>query len=808
MSFTNTNYEAKLSSTMTENWLVQIFKNNASSVITTATPNTTDNTHANYNLRFSFSETTYNGYDYYPAIINKPTISYSLDLKSFTTKTGAITLNIANIDLDGTTLLELLGSNFINGHVNILSQIDNDNTANNALQIFSGKVSSFGYRNNTIVLSIISNRPFQSVSLPQAKTTGDFSGSTIPYVLGDYGATSASTLSKSVYDLYKVPYIRNDLDNLVFLLPNKITDNTSSIVNMEFYDRNVQRFIPLNKAGFSSTTTAKRLDVSSATGGTTLEVNSQLVKTFNVLPNDIVDESDNEKSAFFTSELSSTAESNLENAFDTASDGSMNDTSFGTLGGTINASAPDDASGAATMFIKFPKPQGKITNFNLRIKYNLTLSGLNQGTYSDSGVKLLLNDATTNNIADEANAIFVFGTAGGSTTTRQKTSIGDTTFLSNIDSTTFNAICENGQVPDTMALTLKFLPEVDQDGDYDTITASLKIYGIFAQYTTALTTTTEPIAKQESNANIEALYLGQDITTSSFNGHSATNDNLNNPVSIHRQIIKDFVGIDSLATDADNVNNGYKAVADIRDSDASQHWKTRLALYKPEELERIMERLQYEGCFFFQYNPQAQQSTTISGVSELRYFTIEDSVNANVDLSQNDISDYELSITPTQDLETNLVVNFKQHPAESKYEHETTFEAGTHTTIFGDSSVQKQEINLNLLYDEDSIKSKVGSRNSSWINFKKSLFGEYKTIVSTTLVNPEKYAMLQVGDYIDFGEILFSELGSPFSEISDTFDSFVAMPTRLFSEAWSGKKFIITNLKRQVGKVSVITREV
>jgi hypothetical protein len=68
--------------------------------------------------------------------------------------------------------------------------------------------------------------------------------------------------------------------------------------------------------------------------------------------------------------------------------------------------------------------------------------------------------------------------------------------------------------------------------------------------------------------------------------------------------------------------------------------------------------------------------------------------------------------------------------------------------------------------------------------------------------------MLQVGDYIDFGEITFEELGSPFNEISDTFDSFVAMPTRLFKEAWSGKKFIITNLKRQVGKVSVQCREV
>jgi hypothetical protein len=88
------------------------------------------------------------------------------------------------------------------------------------------------------------------------------------------------------------------------------------------------------------------------------------------------------------------------------------------------------------------------------------------------------------------------------------------------------------------------------------------------------------------------------------------------------------------------------------------------------------------------------------------------------------------------------------------------------------------------------------------------LFGEYKTTVNATLVNPEKYGMLQVGDALDFGEILFSELGTPFNEISDTFDSFVAMPTRLFNEAWSGKKFIITNLKRQIGKVSVKCREV
>jgi hypothetical protein len=230
-----------------------------------------------------------------------------------------------------------------------------------------------------------------------------------------------------------------------------------------------------------------------------------------------------------------------------------------------------------------------------------------------------------------------------------------------------------------------------------------------------------------------------------------------------------------------------------------------LALYEAESLEQIMKKLQYEGCFFFQYSPQAQQ-TSIAGATSLRYFTIPDNPTASVDLSQNDISDYEIGITPAQDLETNIAVHYNKHPEENKYEFNEEYLSTNHNTIFGDSTVQKQDINLDLLYDAVAVSGTA--RNTSWINFRKKLFGDYKTTVSTTLVNPEKYALLEIGDFVDFGEILFSELGSPFNEISDTFDSFVAMPTRLFSEAWSGKKFIITNLKRKIGQVQVQCREV
>jgi len=801
MSFVNTNYQAKLSPTMQENWLVQIFKNNNTSYETDDTPD----------LAFSFAETTYNSVNYYPAILNKPTVSYSLDLKEFTTRTGNITLNIANIDIDGTTLLETLSNLYINAHVNVLSQIDNDSAVNNALQIFSGKISSFGYRNNTIILDVISNRPFQSVSLPQAKTKGNFEGTTIPYILGDYAQSSFNNLSKQLSDLYKVPYIRNDNDNLVFLLPNKIANNTSSINALEFYDKNIQKFIPLNKTGFASTTTSKLLDTSFTDGGTTVEVNSQIVKDFQVLPNDLTNANFDELTMYSETEFESPLFSNPKNAFDiSTTDGTLDDTTFATISGTINPDQGDsNADAGASLFLKFPKPMHKLTNFTLRIRYSLDLGNANQGQFSDSGAKLYMHSddlSGSTDLADETNAGFVFGSAGGSTNTRQKTDISVTTATVSLDQTKFDDIFKNNQIQDRLRLTFRLFAEEDQSNEFDSFTATLKIYSISATYITALTTSDEPIAKQESNANIGELYLSEPITTSDFNGHTSTNDNLNNPVAIHRQIIKDFVGIDSLATDADNENNGYKAVADIRDSDASPHWKTRLEVYDQKPLESIMNQLQYEGCFFFQYSPQAQQATTISGASILRYFTIEDSVNANVDLSQNDISNYQISITPAQDLETNLVVNYKPHPAESKYLKQDTFVASNHTTIFGSNDVQKQEINLQMLYD--AVDDVVGSRNSSWINFRKSLFGDYKTIVNASIVNPEKYAMLQVGDYIDFGEILFSELGSPFNEISDTFDSFVAMPTRLFNEAWSGKKFIITSLKRKVGQVDVQCREV
>jgi len=762
--FTNSNYSAKLSPTMTENWLVQIYKNTNASVAYTDTPD----------LRFSLSETVYDGDNYYPAILNKPSVSYSLDLKGFTTKTGSVTLNIANIDLDGTTLLELLGNEYINAQVNILSQIDHDGTAANALQIFSGRVSSFGYRGNTIVLSVISNRPFQNVSIPNTKTSGSdseqYNNRYIPLVYGNY---TPNTEFVNGQDVYACPFLKNDGKNFIYIIP----ESTTGSDDLEFYDKGMKRFIPLTDTNTSIVT---------VDGAKTLSVPKEMTRVFKILPDDV------------TATLStgwSLSAGSLANTYNGVT---------GDSGTYANSAGFDGVSRGVVFKLVVPQVTGKITAITLNLSgtYSQDIDGSPAGV---EGAFFNLSNALISGSGGDG-----FGHLTGDVVLVNSIKT-DQTNTALPTSTDISGILEDSALPDDLYLSFRF--NAEDDGTF--LSANVILNNMYVTVTATNDLANEPIASQEFNAGIDKVYLGRDILTEGFTAYSsvATLTDLDNPVAIHRQLLHSILNVADSNTDAKIENSGYKAVAELRDSTltspTSTHWKTRLQLDEPEALEGIMKQLQYEGCFFFEFSPQANQ-TAISGVSPLRYFTIADSVTAAADLSQIDISNYELGITNTQSLETNIVVNYKKHPAENQYLKEATYTSAVsgsvHGTIFDNASHQKQEMNLDFLYD--AVDDVSGSRNSSWINFRKSLFGEYKTTVSATLVNPEKYAMLQVGDAIDFGEETFGEIGSPFDEISDTFDDFIAMPTRLFKDAWSGKKFIITNLKRTLGKVTIQTREV
>ena len=773
--FVNSNYSAKLAPTMKENWLVQIFKNTNSSILYTNTPD----------LRFCFAAdsgsttATYNSLDYIPAILNKPSVSYSLDLKGFTTKTGSVTLNIANVDIDGTKLLEQLGNTYINGQVNILSVIDDDSTAANALQIFSGRISSFAYRNNVIVISLISNRPFQNVSIPTTKTSNStieqYNNKVIPLVYGDYTANSGFTNGT---DVYACPFLKNDGKNFMYIVP----ENTSGTDKLEFYDKGMKRFLEL---------TGTDTTIATEDSAKVLKVPKLMRRQFKMLPDEI-DGGVVEQEGSGAGSIAVTGD--IANCFDGSTSTEVD----------INHSGNFADIRGVTMKLVMPQVSGKITAITLGLDGTITQAYSSGSPGSGDGLFVNLATSLSSNFGSTSGDVEIIGS---SSSYNRTTSIDLTASYSAVN---IASVLVDGALPDDLYLSFRW---DTADGNVDCNSWNISLENVYMTVTADNDTENEPIASSDFNAGIDKVYLGRDVTqmTSAddrFTGHSATQDALNNPVSIHRQLLKSVLDYD-LADDTDNVDSGYKSVADLRDSD-STHWKTRLELQDTESIESVLQQLQYEGCFFFEFSPQAQQ-TAITGVSSLRYFTIANGTpTADKSLSEVDISDYEIGITEVGDLETSLVVNYKKHPAENEYLQQKTYvsavSGSVHSTIFDNAAHQKQELNLDMLYS--AVDGAGSDRNSDWINFRSALFGQYKTTMSATIINPEKYGMLQVGDFLDFGDTLFGNLGTPFDEISDTFDDMVAMPTRLFSEQWSDKRFIITNLKRQIGKVSVQCREV
>jgi len=768
--FVNSNYSAKLAPTMKENWLVQIFKNTNASVLYTHTPD----------LRFCFAAdsgsttTTYNSLDYIPAILNKPSISYSLDLKGFTTKTGSVTLNVANVNIDGTKLLEQLGNTFLHGQVNILSVIDDDSTAANALQIFSGRISSFAYRNNVIIFNLISNRPFQNVSVPTTKTSNStieqYNNKVIPLVYGDYTANSGFTNGT---DVYACPFLKNDGKNFMYIVP----ENTSGSDKLEFYDKGMKRFLEL---------TGTDTTIVTEDSAKVLKVPKLMRRQFKMLPDEI-DGGIVEQEGSGSGSIAVTG--SIANCFDGSTSTEVD----------INHSGNFADIRGFTMKLVMPQVSGKITAITLGLDGTITQAYSSGSPGVDDGLFVNLATSLSSNFGSTSGDVEIIGASNNYSRT---TSYDLTASYSAVN---IASVLVDGALPDDLYLSFRW---DTADGDVDCNSWNVSLENVYMTVTADNDTANEPIASSDFNAGIDKVYLGRDITSNTFTGHSATQDALNNPVSIHRQLLKSVLVYD-LDDDTDNVDSGYKSVADLRDSD-STHWKTRLELQDTESIESVLQQLQYEGCFFFAFSDQAQQ-TAISGVSSLRYFTIDNGTpTADANLSEVDISNYEIGITNVQDLETSLVVNYKKHPAENEYLQQKTYvsavSGSVHSTIFDNAAHQKQEINLDMLYS--AVDGAGSDRNSDWINFRSALFGQYKTTMNATIINPEKYGMLQVGDFLDFGDTLFGNLGTPFSEISDTFDSLVAMPTRLFSEEWSDKRFIITNLKRQIGKVSVQCREV
>jgi len=410
-----------------------------------------------------------------------------------------------------------------------------------------------------------------------------------------------------------------------------------------------------------------------------------------------------------------------------------------------------------------PHINGKVTLFTMIVNYAVTTTGT--ANYSSGGGDVGFSYSLGNNTV-----------IGGSTDTTTIVAHTNRTVTAQGNSGTIamtSEVASNGyKLPDY--IEIKSYINEPSSGNAGQITASVKIYDV------RLKIKTEEVfddGKNKEKSQEVRLFCGANGYANSFTGGSGTADT---GLEAHRDLLFRFTGFDD--TDA-NIYN-YDDDLDIEAARITTAWNIRWWSLKPIELKKILEQIQYEFCFIFKWRHDGTGS----------YWFIKDSYSSSeATLKASDISNLKIVNTPFSGLLTDMRISYEKHPAESRYLSSQTSKDTTNNprTVWNIQSKENiKEVNLDMNVNKPGNTNVGGNDpNDGFADYYMNIFGDIKKIVNCDIVNPAISYNLETGDIIQF---------------SNTAGE---MPVEPFGDNWADY-YMITDLKRSPGKVSITAREV
>ena len=238
----------------------------------------------------ALTDTTVDSVFYHGTITNKPSIRSSVDLANSTAKTGNITLSLANFQYQGDDFsanLFLGTRKYINREVRIYSQLNNESTLSNCLQMYQGRLTNISHDDSSVSLQITEQRPWDFITFPQNKSTTK--KILFPVSYGDFTA-SESTTGTPAYcggkTLFPIPIVEKRGDSIYSLsLFDQTTSATgTSSPNPHLYDNNIDRFIPI----YTDSSTDADDATETYENGNALKSYFKLKRAFKIKPVEIV----------------------------------------------------------------------------------------------------------------------------------------------------------------------------------------------------------------------------------------------------------------------------------------------------------------------------------------------------------------------------------------------------------------------------------------------------------------------------------------------------------------------------------------
>ena len=747
-----------------ENWLFKLANNNSGY------------------LYFAFSDVTYSSNFYHGVILNNPSINESIDLLNSTANTSGISISIPDFQYQGNPISQELfgGTNtYINRDCTVHSQINNDTP----VKIGSFRIVGIDTDGNKLNIKLNSYRPWDFLTIPTTKTTTN--NLLVPVAYGNYTANSASPQSDpqfvdelTSYDYRPVHY--NKLDSGFAIYPN--ANSASSGAELAVYNEQFNVFVPTAEAQGAT------VDVDNANHA---KVEHTAKHIFAVRPH---------AHTQVTLDSGVTA-SNVARMYNNST------TSYATLAGDVSAGGGEIY---ARYLLHLDVPDGdekykKLTDSNgnrlltressfdnndtalkidtgfdsadifvgcsIKLKEEiLTVTAIGDVDSDDyQQLTVVRGQFNTTAIAhDNASEIFVTRSYNMLKITWQylATNTSGNAFFA-IGNPSDNYTVDNIQA--NVAKNTAIIPFPSGVNDIQVIAtwsgANGDCSGSFRIFDMHV------VASRQFNEPPETLYIANDGLTHGITGLNSAITSINNA---HLDLLNRFTGLD-VATDPDTNIDGWSTLESNRAT-----WGARIWINEENNLQTALEKMQFEGAFIFRFKQ--------GDATQPQYLFVKNSYSTTTTLSKNDINRVKLKHINFTNIITNIVVNYKKHPATNEYQSNTSYKSDSNRTKYNfdtNGLENSKTFNLDFLVDSNDV-DKDTNRNDGFVDYYYNLFGEPKLTIDFTLVN-SKFYDLEVGSVINF----------------DNNNMYPKTPFSVNSSSWASLNFIITKTARSKGKLQI-----
>ena len=197
-------------------------------------------------LPLALSDTTVDDVTYHGFVTKAGSIRDTINLQNSSAKSSNLSISVGDFTYENDKLSKqvLFGNKYyINKTVKVYSQPINKSNIDSCVQIYNGRLTDVDISSNGLLnFSFASKTPWDFITFPQTKTP--VTKTYIPVVYGDY-TPNISFLNTPAFcdtDLYPVPVLRINDEEIITLMPRSYSSGSNAHVNMY---QGQDAFIPL-----------------------------------------------------------------------------------------------------------------------------------------------------------------------------------------------------------------------------------------------------------------------------------------------------------------------------------------------------------------------------------------------------------------------------------------------------------------------------------------------------------------------------------------------------------------------------------